>query len=141
MNCYVDLATGNAYRIKIDADAKTVGEMKPSLFEVGGLKGAEIGDCSKENDDYVREYRSQFEPIICNVLKRDQNGSILLAPFVDEDMEHELLPMTVQNVMVVGRSEVFFNAQEQAAKSLMSSTRTTTALATVVGVYRLRIMP
>ena len=109
MNCYVDLATGNAYRIKIDADAKTVGEMKPSLFEVGGLKGAEIGDCSKENDDYVREYRSQFEPIICNVLKRDQNGSILLAPFVDEDMEHELLPMTVQNVMVVGRSEVFFN--------------------------------
>lgn len=109
MNCYVDLATGDAFRIKIDSDAKTVAEMKPSLFEVGGLKGAEMGDCSKENEDYVREFRSSFEPVICNILKRDQAGSILLVPFVDEDMEHELLPMKVQNVMTVGRSEVYFN--------------------------------
>ena len=109
MNCYVDLATGDAFRIKIDADAKTVSEMRPSLFEVGGLKGAEVGDCSRENDDYVREYRSQFEPIICNILRRDSLGSTVMVPFVDEDMEHELIDMTVQNVMAVGMNQIYFN--------------------------------
>ena len=113
MNCYVDLATGDAFRIKIDADAKTVSEMRPSLFEVGGMKSIEVGDCSEENKDYVREFRSQFEPIICNILRRDNIGSTLMVPFVDEDMEHELLPMTVQNVMAVGMNQVYFNYNMQ----------------------------
>ncbi len=106
MNCYVDPATGNAYRIKIDADAKTVGEMKPSLFEVGALKSLELGDCSVANADYVKEYRSRFEPIICNILNRDAVGDIMLVPFIDEDMEHEFLPMKVQNVFAVDWGEV-----------------------------------
>lgn len=109
MNCYVDLSTGNAFRIKINSEAKTAIEMKPSLFEVGALKGVEIGDCSKENEDYIKEYRSDFEPVICNVLKRNDSGSILLVPFVDENMSHELMPIKIQNVMVVGRSNVYFN--------------------------------
>ena len=117
MNCYVDTATGNAYRIKIDSEAKTTAEMKPSVFEVGGLHSVTFGDCSKENEDYVREFKSGFEPIITNNLKLDTLGNILIVPFVDEDMEHEFIPFTVQNVFVVSRGEVYANYKMELAEN------------------------
>ena len=117
MNCYVDLATGDAFRVKIDADAKTTAEMKPSLFEVGSMHSVELGDCSKDNENYVREFLSSFEPIITNNLKREVPGEIIIVPFVDEDMEHEFLPMTVQNVFVVSRGEIYANYQMQLAEN------------------------
>ena len=42
-NCYINLVTGNAYRIKIDEDEKV---FFPALFEVAGYVDAEDGDCT-----------------------------------------------------------------------------------------------
>lgn len=68
--CYIDPVTGNAYRLKVNADASIASELKPAIFEVGGFSGVEEGDCSTENEDFITELESSFEPIICN----DVNG-------------------------------------------------------------------
>ena len=68
--CYIDLNTGNAYRIKVSKDATTISELKPAIFEVGGYKGVEVGDCSSINEDFIIELESEFEPLILN----DVNG-------------------------------------------------------------------
>lgn len=141
--CYVDLNTGNRYRIKVNADAENVAELKPSIFEVGGFTGVEIGDCSSENEDYIIELTSDFEPIIPN----DVNGKFekqvgssktstmsstdsrvpeeykaievggvnvsnreqILAMFVDEDMWHENIPMTIQNAIGSDHADFYLN--------------------------------
>ena len=124
--CYIDLNTGNAYRIKVDKDASTVSELKPSIFEVGGYKGVELGDCSTVNEDFVIEIESEFEPLILNDVngRYEKNvgegkeeefvfpqGTIsagnfnmgsakqILAAFVDEEMWHENMEYKIQNVM------------------------------------------
>ena len=63
MNLFVDLQTGNKYRVKIDKDFTNAGDMKPRLFEVGALKGVEVGDCSTLNEDFVYEIKSSFVPV------------------------------------------------------------------------------
>lgn len=63
MQTYVDLTTGNKYRVKIDADFSSSSDMKPALFEVGAYKGVEYGDCSAINDDFVQEFISDFTPV------------------------------------------------------------------------------
>lgn len=63
MNVFIDLNTGNKYRVKIDSNFSNANNMYPSLFEVGAYKGVEIGDCSKANEDYVQEFKSDFEPV------------------------------------------------------------------------------
>ena len=65
-NVYVDQTTGNAYRIKINSEATNEADMKPVLFEVGQFKGIEIGNCSEENEDFVKEYVSDFQPVSFN---------------------------------------------------------------------------
>lgn len=141
--CYVDLNTGNRYRIKVNADAENVAELKPSIFEVGGFTGVEIGDCSSENEDYIIELTSDFEPIIPNDVngkKEKQIGSSktstlysdnssipdeyktievsnvnatdreqILAMFVDEDMWHENIPMTIQNAIGSDHADFYLN--------------------------------
>lgn len=141
--CYVDLNTGNRYRIKVNADAENVAELKPSIFEVGGFTGVEIGDCSSENEDYIIELTSDFEPIIPNDVngkKERQIGSSqtstlysdnssvpdeyktievsnvnatdreqILAMFVDEDMWHENIPMTIQNAIGSDHADFYLN--------------------------------
>lgn len=141
--CYVDLDTGNRYRIKVNADAENVAELKPSIFEVGGFTGVEIGDCSAENEDYIIELISDFEPIIPNDVngkKEKQIGSSktstlysdnpsvpdeyktievsnvnvagreqILAMFVDEDMWHENIPMTIQNAIGSDHADFYLN--------------------------------
>lgn len=141
--CYVDLNTGNRYRIKVNADAENVAELKPSIFEVGGFTGVEIGDCSPENEDYIIELISDFEPIIPNDVngkKEKQIGSSktstlysdnssipdeyktievsnvnatdreqILAMFVDEDMWHENIPMTIQNAIGSDHADFYLN--------------------------------
>lgn len=118
MNVYVDLNTGNAYRIKINSEAKTFEEMKPALFEVGAFKGVEIGDCTEKNEDFVIEMSSDFEPLPLNDVNytnetstaygtmSDNEGNTysfdygtkkpLFAAYVDEDMEHEFLEKRIQ---------------------------------------------
>ena len=63
MNVFVDLQTGNKYRVKIDKDFSDVNDMKPRLFEVAAMKGVEIGDCSTQNEDFIMEFRSSFVPV------------------------------------------------------------------------------
>lgn len=63
MNVYVDLTTGNKYRVKIDSEYTDAASMKPSLFEVGAYKSVEYGDCSVINEDYVEEFLSDFQPV------------------------------------------------------------------------------
>lgn len=63
MNVFVDLQTGNKYRVKIDKDFSDVNDMRPRLFEVAAMKGVEIGDCSTLNEDFIMEFRSSFVPV------------------------------------------------------------------------------
>ena len=123
LNTYIDRNTGNAYRIKRDKDAKTANEFKPVLFEVGGYKGVEIGDCSSVNEDYIEERVVSFQPVIFNDVNSYQekmvitdgkslttddgdsiynftsNVSPVLAAYVDEDMEHEFVTQKIRNVI------------------------------------------
>lgn len=125
--CYIDLNTGNAYRIKVDKDATTISELKPAIFEVGGYKGVEAGDCSRINEDFIIELESEFEPLILNDVNGRYEKNVgeeaeeeyeltdgtsvtagnfnvaskkqILAAFVDEEMWHEGIEYRVQNVM------------------------------------------
>ena len=101
---YCDLRTGNFYRIKVSSDASTTAELRPAVFEVGGMKGVEMGDCSEnaEKDNRIKEFVSNFVPIEVNdVAYRGKNYAEqedpLLVPFVDEDMEHEFLTKKLIN--------------------------------------------
>ena len=125
MNVYVDKTTGNAYRIKINSEATNTADMRPVLFEVGQFKGIEVGDCSKEaeEDDMVREYVSDFQPISFNDVNYSTRvgqsnskeykfvdgghtytfkqivagGQPLLCAYIDEDMEHEFVEQRINN--------------------------------------------
>ena len=127
MTCYITPNTGNAYRIKVDSDAKTVGEMRPTAFEVGGYKGVEVGDCSDKNKDYIEELTIDLTPALMTDVngknEREAGGDTatgtstsggadftssginlnnrkqVLAVFVDEDMWHENIEMKIQNAM------------------------------------------
>lgn len=125
MNVYVDLLTGNAYRIKVNADATEASELNPNIFEVGTYKGVEIGDCSTENEDYIKEFSIGFEPVGLNDVNyhreaQTQGGPTsattgggitvdmsttkqevrpMLVPFVSEDMEHEFLEKKLRSVL------------------------------------------
>lgn len=63
MNVFVDLQTGNKYRVKIDKDFSNADNMRPRLFEVAAMKGVEEGDCSTLNEDYIIEFKSSFVPV------------------------------------------------------------------------------
>ena len=63
MSVFVDLQTGNKYRVKIDKDFTNAGDMEPRLFEVAAMKGVEEGDCSTLNEDYIIEFKSSFVPV------------------------------------------------------------------------------
>lgn len=123
MKVYVDKATGDAYRIKVSSDATTASELRPVLYEVGALKGVEIGDCSAENEDYVEEYVIDFQPIMFNDVNYYREllaaqGSVnvqtdqgtkevsisndvqpVLSAYIDEEMEHEFVKQKINNVI------------------------------------------
>lgn len=63
MNVFVDLQTGNKYRVKIDKNFSDTGEFRERLFEVAAMKGVEFGDCSTINEDFIMEFRSGFVPV------------------------------------------------------------------------------
>lgn len=125
MTCYITPNTGNAYRIKVDGDAKTIGEMRPVPFEVGGYKGVEVGDCSDKNKDFIEELIIDLTPALMTdvngkneraagtggetITSNDGLGSgtlsganmedmkQVLAVFVDEEMWHENIEFKLQN--------------------------------------------
>ena len=88
--CYVTPATGNAYGIKIDKDAKKYEELHPSLFEYAGFMDAEDGDCEGE-EGTVETVTVGFKPAIMNDMnmEAERNDGVerqRFALFVDETM-------------------------------------------------------
>lgn len=117
--CYIDRATGNKYRIKVNGEATSSSDWKPALFEVGQFKGVELGDCSELNKDFVEEIVSDFQPMEFNDvnyqteieqaagtytdgdgnsagINKSQKAEPLLAAYIDEDMEHEFIPQVIK---------------------------------------------
>ncbi|MBQ4588923.1 MAG: hypothetical protein IJA95_06530 [Bacteroidaceae bacterium] len=91
--CYVDKRIGNAYRVKVDKDAKTTLELRPSLVEVAEFIPVEYGDCS--NEDFIESVEVNFSPVAQNdVNKRaaerlsndTTNNSQTFATFLDVEM-------------------------------------------------------
>lgn len=120
--CYIDKTTGNAFRIKRDKEATTLNDFHPVLFEVGGYKGVEIGDCSDQNEDYIEDKTISFQPVIMNdvnyyneqdklsstTVVEDKDSRIgdfntavssVMAAFVDKDMEHEFVEQRIRNTI------------------------------------------
>lgn len=100
--CYIDRTTGNAYRIKVNKDAKTLAELAPALFEVAEYNGVRVGNT--DDDDTTETMASAFRPVGFNDLygRIAKEGGIasgagqqLLAAFADVDMKHENTPMTL----------------------------------------------
>ncbi|MBR1378019.1 MAG: hypothetical protein IJ557_02695 [Bacteroidaceae bacterium] len=91
--CYVDRATGYAYRWKVDGEATTINELNARLFEVGAFKGVEIGDCSKKNEDYIIDLTSDFEPLVMTDTnyKEEKEGveDSIMSAYADVDMSNE----------------------------------------------------
>ena len=87
--CYVTPATGNAYGIKIDKDAKRYDELYPSLFGYGEYMDAEDGDCTGE-EETIETVSVGFMPAIMNDLNMEQerlgDASQRFALFVEETM-------------------------------------------------------
>lgn len=116
MNVYVSPSTGNAIRIKVDKDANTIKDMKPVAFEVGGLHGVEVGDCSRdaEDDDRVQEISMAMQPIIVNDVNFRNGGTTnpdyqpLLVPYMDVDMEHEFVEAKIQSPFLIDGNEIYF---------------------------------
>ena len=102
VTCYVDLNTANAYRFKISKDVDSANVAYHRLFEVGAFKGIEVGDCSPQNNDFVKELVSNFQPMSFNdvnayaEMKLGKTQSILAA-YVDEDMEHEFVTQKINH--------------------------------------------
>lgn len=117
--CYIDRATGNKYRIKVNGEATSSSDWKPALFEVGQFKGVELGDCSELNKNFVEEIVSDFQPMEFNDvnyqteieqaagtytdgdgnsagINQSMKAEPLLAAYIDEDMEHEFIPQVIK---------------------------------------------
>lgn len=124
---YVDLTTGNGYRIKVNSEADSdETQLYPSLFQVGGFRDAEYGDCS--NNDFVKETSIGFLPVIEN----DTNGETRknssntesdtviapkLAQYVDVEIHHNDDDSLIETAEVFKKS-IF---QEQSRKKWGSS--------------------
>lgn len=121
-NCYVDKTTGDAYRWKVDKEAKKTEEAKVNLFEVASYKGISKGDCSQKNEDYIVDFTSRFEPVIFTdinaVLSADaQEHENVYAAYAEEDMLNEKdeckLTFALGSALVDYPVEVTFNTNEK----------------------------
>jgi len=88
--CYVDPATGDAYVIKVDKDAKRYDDLRPSLFGCADFMDAEDGDCTGD-DETIETINVGFKPAIMNDVNFEQErttgeASQQFALFVDTTM-------------------------------------------------------
>ena len=109
--CYIDLKTGNKYRLKVDKDAENYDELRPNIFEVGGFTGVEIGNCNPENEDYIEELISDFQPIIPNDVngKRQRSSSEKVnvsVSFSGENVPEEWKNATVNGLNITDREQI-----------------------------------
>ena len=134
MNVYVDLLTGNSYRVKIDSAAEDTLSLRPVLFQVAQFKGLEFGDCTERHKDYVQELISDFRPLTVNIVNAqdytsDTTGEVspVLAAFLDVDMEHEYQEKKIQQVIF----------QDMSSKSWRNASRQQGAMAWPDGIEML----
>ena len=89
--CYVSQKTGDKYRIKIDSEAESEGnvkELNPSLFKVAQFNDFIMGEDTEDNE----EMSLGFSPIIENDVtgayasESDQVNHQVLAAYIDVDM-------------------------------------------------------
>ena len=130
-NVYVDLTTGDAFRFKVNKETGN----DPRLFEVGQFKGVEVGDCSveAEEDDTIREYISDFQPMSFNDVNAynrisanskkqvdvEKDGKVytfsnfksggqpMLVAYIDEDMEHEFVEHKINNPLSAILTDIY----------------------------------
>lgn len=143
-NCYIDMRTGNAYRIKVDGEATQASALEPRLFEVGQFHGVELGDCSSLNSNFIEEHKINFTPMEFNDVNyadevnalnaygkefyddsgeykvynvNTENTKPLLAAFVDEDMEHEFVEQRIRNSFSVGLADFYLTEKLKLVES------------------------
>ena len=112
LTVYIDRLTGNSYRWKISKESTTGNASEHRLFQVGQFKGIEEGDCSKENEDFIKEMVSDFQPMSwndVNAYAEINRGSTqpVLAAYVDEDMEHEFVTQKINHPLYTETVEVY----------------------------------
>jgi len=112
VTCYVDKNTANGYRFKISKDVDSADIAYHRLFEVGQFHGIEVGDCSKINEDYVKELISDFQPMSfndVNAYAEMKLGSTqpILAAYIDEDMEHEFVTQKINHPVYAGDIDLY----------------------------------
>ena len=73
--CYIDTRSGNAYRVKVDEEAKSEEELNAALFEVGTFNDATYGDCS--NEDQVEAVEIGFVPVVMNDVLYKKRRTVL----------------------------------------------------------------
>lgn len=120
---YIDTKTGDAYRVKVNEEAKSENELNPSLFEVAEFIPADYGDCS--NEEYIETVEIGFTPIIQNDVSSDSEKQTF-ATFLDVEMQY---PSMIPQVMYdwkgwmgggqnpYGFAYSFFSAQQNAGSS------------------------
>lgn len=112
VTCYVDLNTADAYRFKISKDVDSGDVAYHRLFEVGQFKGIEVGDCSPANEDFIKEFVSDFQPMSWNdvnayaELKKGSTEPILAA-YIDEDMEHEFVSQKINHPVYTDKVDIY----------------------------------
>ena len=123
MHVYVDLTTGNAFRVKINSEAVSADMLAPVMFEVGQFKGIEVGDCSLDNKDYVEEIISEFTPVAfsdVNYYKEMANSNSIqpvLSVYVDEKMEHEFIMQKLQSLFGMQYADVYLEQRLELIES------------------------
>ena len=117
---YIDKKTGNAYRIKVDEEAKTEQELNPTLVEVAEFIPVEYGDCSIE--EKIERIEIPFTPIIQNDVYNGEGQEQTFATFLNLDMQYpSYVPLTqfdVQTGTLVGETSFgysYFSAQRSDA--------------------------
>ena len=94
----IDKRIGNAYRTKVDEDAKSVSELRPTLFEVAEFNKVKYGDCSVPAN--VESVEIGFTPIIQNDVEKKEtvafgyntddstNNTQTFATFLDTEFQY-----------------------------------------------------
>ena len=114
---YISPETGNAYRIKVNEEAKLASELQPSLFKVAQFNKVEYGDCS--DDKRVESIEVPFSPIVQNDVSPKENEPTY-ATLVDESL---LYPSMKTMVVINAGSTVgsfnysYYSAQRTSAMS------------------------
>ena len=97
MRVYIDLSTGNRYRVKVNSEANVVSELHPVLTEADQFGHVEFGDCREINEDYIRELRSDLTPVPLNDVNYYNELSVAEGTYKD---------VTITNTFVNGKTEV-----------------------------------